>query len=90
MSNHKKNHSGIIRCPYCGSTNVIAGPFELYCLDCEESFNFGETLRKATSFLSKNAVKVGKVVSKLGGSLGDFVSSSGGKTLLDILSRIGI
>lgn len=26
------------RCPYCGSLNVIAGPFEMYCLDCDESW----------------------------------------------------
>ena len=33
----------MIRCPYCGSHNVIALPMgDYYCLDCEEQFNRGE------------------------------------------------
>ena len=33
----------MIRCPYCGSHNVIALPLGDYlCLDCGEQFNKGE------------------------------------------------
>lgn len=33
----------MIRCPYCGSHNVIALPLGDYlCLDCEEQFSKGE------------------------------------------------
>lgn len=30
--------SYITRCPYCGSTDVVAGPYEWYCQDCGESW----------------------------------------------------
>lgn len=33
----------MIRCPYCGSHNVIALPMgDYYCQDCEEQFYLGE------------------------------------------------
>ena len=34
----KHMSSYITRCPYCGSTDVVAGPYEMYCQDCGESW----------------------------------------------------
>ena len=53
----------MIRCPYCGSHNVIALPLGDYlCLDCDEQFSKGE---RAPRRYSQNAVQKvsGKVLS---------------------------
>ena len=53
----------MIRCPYCGSHNVIALPLGDYlCLDCDEQFSKGE---RAPRKVTQNAAQKvsGKVIS---------------------------
>lgn len=35
---NRKDRLGLIRCPYCGSTDVYVHLFETYCGSCEESW----------------------------------------------------
>ncbi|MBP3257715.1 MAG: hypothetical protein J6M23_06965 [Bacteroidales bacterium] len=45
----------MIRCPYCGSHNVIALPLGDYlCLDCDEQFSKGE---RAPRRYSQNTIQ---------------------------------
>lgn len=63
----------MIRCPYCGSHNVIQLPLGDYlCLDCEERFSKGERPPRNYRKLTKKALAVlikrsPEVITKLGG-----------------------
>ncbi len=65
----------MIRCPFCGSHNVIALPLGDYlCLDCEEQFHKGEraprytqnTARKISGRVLSLAIKRGPSLLKAG------------------------
>ena len=49
----------MIRCPYCGSHNVIALPLGDYlCLDCEEQFYKGERSSSVCRKISGRALSL--------------------------------
>lgn len=48
----------MIRCPYCGSHNVIALPLgDFYCQDCEEQFYLGERPSRKDRTLQRRLIK---------------------------------
>ena len=61
----------MIRCPYCGSHNVVPLPLGDYlCLDCEEQFNKGERaprhFRKIVKFSLRYAKRHSLELANLG------------------------
>ena len=70
----------MIRCPYCGSHNVIALPLGDYlCLDCDEQFSKGE---RAPRKYSQNTVQ------KFSGKILSYAIKRGPK-LLTTAAKIG-
>ena len=70
----------MIRCPYCGSHNVIALPLGDYlCLDCDEQFSKGE--RAPRKYSQNTAQKAaGKVLS---------LAIKKGPEILTTVARVG-
>ena len=72
----------MIRCPYCGSHNVIALPLSDYlCLDCDEQFSKGERAPRQST-VQKVSGKVLALAIKKGPSL-----LHAGKTALPVILK---
>lgn len=66
----------VTRCPYCGSEDIIAGPFEMYCQDC------GESWPNIESWFGEDKVKTG-------GDRGNEFTKKATKAITDALTIAG-